>query len=179
MLCRTTPKADLKRSPHTSTRRSTRLNDRERAAIVLRYFERRDLRAVGAALGSNEDAAQKCVSRAVDKLRAHFERRGVVISSALIVSALAGNAVQAAPAGLASTVAAASLAGAAGAGTISFTTTLTKIILMKKTATIITLCALAALVTTGIVIVKSKQATASGPVSEKSTQQRSRVAPEL
>jgi RNA polymerase sigma factor (sigma-70 family) len=142
------------------------LNDRERAAIVLRYFERRDLRAVGAALGSNEDAAQKCISRAVDKLRSHFERRGVVISSALIVSALAGNAVQAAPAGLASTVAAASLAGAAGAGTIGFTTTLTKIILMKKTATIITLCALAALVTS-IAIVKIKHAAANGPVTER------------
>jgi hypothetical protein len=142
------------------------LNDRERAAIVLRYFERRDLRAVGAALGSNEDAAQKCVSRAVDKLRAHFERRGVVISSALIVSALAGNAVQAAPAGLASTVAAAALAGAAGAGTIGFTTTLTKIILMKKTATIITVCTLAALVTS-IAVVKFKHVNANAPVTQK------------
>jgi RNA polymerase sigma factor (sigma-70 family) len=146
------------------------LNDRERAAIVLRYFERRDLRAVGAALGSNEDAAQKSVSRAVDKLRSHFERRGVVISSALIVSALAGNAVQAAPAGLASTVAAASLAGAAVAGTIGFTTTLTKIILMKKTTTIITLCALAALVTS-IAVVKFKHAAANAPATEKSLKQ--------
>ena len=147
------------------------LNDRERAAIVLRYFERRDLRAVGAALGSNEDAAQKCVSRAVDKLRAHFERRGVVISSALIVSALAGHAVQAAPAGLASMVAAASLAGAAGTGTIGFTTTLTKIMLMKKTAIIITLCALAAIVTS-IAVVKFKGAnTSNAPATEKSLKQ--------
>jgi RNA polymerase sigma factor (sigma-70 family) len=147
------------------------LNDRERAAIVLRYFERRGLRAVGAALGSNEDAAQKCVSRAVDKLRSHFERRGVVVSSALIISTLAANAVQAAPAGLASTVAAASLAGAAGAGSISFITTLTKIILMKKTATIITLCVLAALVTS-VTVVKFKRASAANaPVTEKNLNQ--------
>jgi RNA polymerase sigma factor (sigma-70 family) len=147
------------------------LNDREHTAIVLRYFERRDLRTVGAALGSSEDAAQKCISRAVDKLRTHFEGRGIVISSALIVSVLAGNAVQAAPAGLASTVAAASLAGVAGAGTIGFATTLTKIILMKKTATIITLYALAALVTT-IAVVKFKHAAAAhAPASEKSLKQ--------
>jgi len=142
------------------------LNDRERAAIVLRYFERRDLRAVGDALGSSEDAAQKCVSRAVDKLRSHFERRGVVVTSALIASALADDAVQAAPAGLASSVAAASLAGAAGAGSIGLTT-LTKLILMKKTATIITLCVLATLVTS-VTVVKFKRASgASAPMNEK------------
>ena len=44
------------------------LNDRERAAIVLRYFERRDLRAVGAALGSNEDAARMNSPRMAMKL---------------------------------------------------------------------------------------------------------------
>ena len=44
------------------------LNDRERAAIVLRYFERRDLRAVGAALGSNEDAARMNSPRTATKL---------------------------------------------------------------------------------------------------------------
>ena len=143
------------------------LNDRERAAIVLRYFERRDLRAVGAALGSNEDAAQKCVSRAVDKLRSHFERRGVVVSSALIVSALVANAVQAAPAGLALTVASASLAGAAGAGSIGFVATLTQTVLMKKTAIIIALLALAGVITT-ITVVKFKRAgTANAPVTQK------------
>jgi RNA polymerase sigma factor (sigma-70 family) len=143
------------------------LNDRERAAIVLRYFERRDLRAVGAALGSNEDAAQKCVDRAVEKLRSHFERRGVVVSSALIVSALAANAVQAAPAGLAFTVVSASLAGAAGAGSIGFIATLTQTVLMKKTAIIIALLALAGVITS-ITVVKFKRASAANaPVTQK------------
>ncbi|MGA3283727.1 MAG: sigma-70 family RNA polymerase sigma factor [Verrucomicrobiota bacterium] len=93
-----------------------RLSARDRTAIVLRFFEHRDLRAIGEALGINADAAQKCVSRAVDKLRAHFVRHGIVVSSALIASTVAANAVQAAPAGLASGVLAKSLAAASGAG---------------------------------------------------------------
>src|SRR5262245_44614283 len=35
------------------------LKEEDREALVMRYFEKRDLRAVGAALGTNEDAAQK------------------------------------------------------------------------------------------------------------------------
>ena len=147
------------------------LNDRERAAIVLRFFEHRDLRAVGAALGSNEDAAQKCVSRAVDKLRSHFARRGIVVSSAVIVSALATNAVQAAPAGLALTVASASLAGAAGAGSIGFIANLTQTILMKKTAVIITLLALAAILTSVTAVKFMRSRAANAPVTQKKLNQ--------
>jgi RNA polymerase sigma factor (sigma-70 family) len=47
----------------------TRLGSRDRDAVVLRFFERRDLRAVGIALGLSEDAAQKRVTRALSKLR--------------------------------------------------------------------------------------------------------------
>ena len=42
----------------------TQLGSEDRTAILLRFFEQRDFRAVGAALGSNEDAAQKRVARA-------------------------------------------------------------------------------------------------------------------
>jgi RNA polymerase sigma factor (sigma-70 family) len=113
------------------------LGARDRTAIVLRFFEHRDLHAVGTALGSNEDAAQKRVSRAVEKLRCHFARRGIVASSTVIASVIAANAVQAAPAGLAHSLAAASLAGAAGAGSFSLASTLTRTILMKKTTVIV------------------------------------------
>lgn len=45
------------------------LDDTDRAAILLRYFENKSLREVGVALGTSDDAAQKRVSRAVEKLR--------------------------------------------------------------------------------------------------------------
>ena len=75
----------------------TQLNETDRHALLLRYFERRDLKQVGLALGSSEEAAKKRVARAVEKLRTFFTRRGVVLSVAGLTASLTTNAVQAAP----------------------------------------------------------------------------------
>ena len=56
------------------------LNPADRDALVLRFLKRQDFRAVGAALGISEDAAQKRVSRALEKLRGVLSRRGVVLT---------------------------------------------------------------------------------------------------
>ena len=92
------------------------LNADNRHAIVLRFLDRRDFRAIGGALGISEDAAQKRVSRALDKLREALSRRGVALPAAALASVLAAEAVTAAPAGLAMSVTAASMAAAATAG---------------------------------------------------------------
>lgn len=93
------------------------LKTSDRDAVLLRYFERKELRAVGAALGISEDAAQKRVGRALEKLRMILSRRGVALSSVALASVVAENAVQAAPSGLAGTIAHSSLAGASTAAT--------------------------------------------------------------
>jgi RNA polymerase sigma factor (sigma-70 family) len=140
----------------------------DRVAIVLRFFEHRDLRAVGMALGSNEDAAQKRVSRAVEKLRGHFVRRGIVASSTAIASVIAANAVHAAPAGLASAVTTASLTGAAGSSSFGLASTLIKTMLVKKT----TLIAAAVVLTTTTIVsisaIQTKHARADAPVTAES-----------
>src|ERR1019366_4761933 len=43
------------------------LDETDRSAILLRYFENKTLREVGKALGTSDDAAQKRVSRAVEQ----------------------------------------------------------------------------------------------------------------
>ncbi len=53
----------------------------DRAAVVLRYFENKSLAEVGAALGASEDAAQKRVTRALEKLRKIFTKRGVTLAA--------------------------------------------------------------------------------------------------
>jgi RNA polymerase sigma factor (sigma-70 family) len=141
------------------------LNARDRAAIVLRFFEHRDLRTVGEMLGGNEDAAQKRVSRAVEKLRGHFARRGIVASMVVITSAIAANAVHAAPAGLASAVSTASLAGAAGAGSFNLLSTV-KNLLMKKTTYAILTAAIVAGITVPFIVAKAVPDAA--PVSAES-----------
>src|ERR1039458_6806185 len=89
------------------------LDAADRTAVLLRYFENKSLREVGAALGTSDDAAQKRVSRAVERLREFLAKRGVTVGAGGLVVVLAANAVQAAPVGLAATIAtAAALAGA-------------------------------------------------------------------
>lgn len=76
------------------------LEERERAALLLRYFERKSLAEVGAALGINEDAARKRVSRSVERLREFLVRRGVSVSALGLTATITTNAIQAAPAAL-------------------------------------------------------------------------------
>jgi len=77
------------------------LNEKDRNAIVLRFFDGRKLKEVGYFLGTSEDGATKRVNRAVEKLRAYFAKRDVVLSAAALTAIIAANSVQAAPAGLA------------------------------------------------------------------------------
>src|SRR6266478_3609138 len=53
------------------------LSEADRSAILLRFYEKLPLRKVGERLGIGEEAAKKRVSRAVEKLRAFLDRRGV------------------------------------------------------------------------------------------------------
>src|SRR5579863_4683293 len=85
------------------------LGETDRNAVVLKFFEQKTAGEVGQALGIEAAAAQKRVWRAVDKLRRFFTRRGVVLTAAVIGSAMAANAVHAAPAAVASSTAACAL----------------------------------------------------------------------
>lgn len=80
------------------------LEEIDRTAVLRRYFENKSLREVGQTLGTNEDAARKRVSRAVDRLREFFAKRGVTIGASGLVIAISAIAVQAAPVGLAVTI---------------------------------------------------------------------------
>jgi RNA polymerase sigma factor (sigma-70 family) len=93
------------------------LSTEDRTAVLLRFFEQRDFRAVGEALGSSEDAARMRVNRAVEKLHGFLRQRGVPLSAAALATGLATEVITAAPAGLATTIAGTALAGAATGGT--------------------------------------------------------------
>ncbi len=93
-----------------------RLGDKDRDALVLRYFENKSLREVGDALGLPERTAQKRVARSLEKLRGFFAKRGVTLTTAIIAGAVSANSVQAAPVGLAKTISAVAIAKGAAAG---------------------------------------------------------------
>src|SRR5213594_3416368 len=79
------------------------LRQADQDAVLLRFFAGKSLREVGDALGISDDAAQKRVNRAVERMRDYFVRHGVTASAASIAPAIAAHAVQAAPGGLVST----------------------------------------------------------------------------
>ncbi|MBI5383610.1 MAG: sigma-70 family RNA polymerase sigma factor [Verrucomicrobia bacterium] len=125
------------------------LDETDRAAVLLRYFEHKSAREMAQTLGISDDAAQKRVSRAVERLREFFAKHGVTTSASGLVVAISANAVQAAPAGLAITIStAATLAGVTIAATA--TATATKAIAMTTLQKTLIAAALAASVGTGI-----------------------------
>jgi RNA polymerase sigma factor (sigma-70 family) len=131
------------------------LDDTDRAAVLLRYFENKSLREVGAALGTSDDAAQKRVSRAIERLRDFFSKRGVTVGAGGLVVVISANAVQAAPAGLAVTISTATtLAGT----TFATTATATTIKTVAMTALQKTLVAATVAVLAGTGIYEARQA---------------------
>ncbi len=105
------------------------LSEPEREALLLRYFERKSAREMAELLSISDDAAQKRVNRAVERLRGFFGKRGVTIGSAGLVAALSAKAVQAAPAGLDASVSAATVLAHAGLRQAAAITT-TKVLAM-------------------------------------------------
>ena len=114
------------------------LDDTDRAAVLLRYFENKSLREVGQALGVSDDAAQKRVSRAVERLREFFAKRGVAVGAGGLAAIISANAIQAAPVGLAATIsAAATVIGTTTAATATTTTAAKAIAMTALQKTII------------------------------------------
>jgi RNA polymerase sigma factor (sigma-70 family) len=92
------------------------LEPADRTAILLRFFDQLEFRAIGEKMGSNEDAARMRVNRALEKMEVLLKHRGVTLSTAALGTALAIGFVSTAPIGLAATVAATALAGASAGG---------------------------------------------------------------
>jgi len=88
-------------------------------ALVVRFFEGRSFKEVAAGLGATEASAKMRVTRALEKLRTILARRGITRTTAIIASAVAANSVQAAPAGLATSVTFAAIKGTAVTSSIT------------------------------------------------------------
>ena len=97
------------------------LDEKHHSALVLRYFEGKDWKQVGAELGIDERTAQTRGRRAVEKLRRFFVKRGITMASTAIAETILNNTVQAAPASLSKAVTTIALAKGATAPTSTLT----------------------------------------------------------
>ena len=133
-----------------------RLGEKDRVAVLLRYFQNQSLKEVGARLGLSENAARMRVERALEKLRAQLARKGVTTTATALALALTGNAATAAPTAFVATLTGGSIAGAAAAGGTTFT--LLKFMTTTKLKTGIIGTIAAASVATTLVIQHQAQA---------------------
>lgn len=124
------------------------LDDKDRHAVLLRFFQNRTLNEVGMTLNLSENAARMRVERALEKLRAKLARRGITATAATLAALVSAHAVQAAPAGFAATVSSTAIAGSVfHASTL---VTVTKTLAMTTLQKTIVGAALAAAIGTGI-----------------------------
>jgi RNA polymerase sigma factor (sigma-70 family) len=121
------------------------LPEKDRSAVVLRFFARKSLSEVGRSLQISDDAAQKRVSRALEQLRKFFATRGTALTVMGIGTVLTSAGTQSAPAGLTVTVTSGSLA--AGTATVSWLWSAQQHLLLMKSKIIIGTIATAALTT--------------------------------
>ncbi len=126
-----------------------KLSSADHDAVVLRYFENKSLKEVGEVLGASEDAAQKRVARALDRLRLHLVGRGITVSAAALAADLTSGAVVPAPAGLGLLAASSALATATAPSVL---TNLHWLMTAMRTKTIVTAAAFVALSSTVLLL---------------------------
>jgi RNA polymerase sigma factor (sigma-70 family) len=63
------------------------LREKDRTALLLRYYEKQSLRELGASFGVGEDAAQKRVAGALEQLSRFFQGRGFKTASVAMTAA--------------------------------------------------------------------------------------------
>jgi RNA polymerase sigma factor (sigma-70 family) len=91
------------------------LPERDRLATILRYFQRKSMNEIAAVLGVSEAAAKMRVSRAIERLRQGFAKRGIACTASVLALTMSEKAASAAPVAVTPAVLARLAAGSFGA----------------------------------------------------------------
>lgn len=141
------------------------LCEKDRLAVLMRFFQNKSFKETGLLLGLKENAARMRVDRALARLHSSLAKRGVSSTETALAVTLTDNAVGAAPPGLAVAVVSAALAGAA-TGPGLMLTILKRITYSKmKTASALTL---ALALTVGVVTLVNVWTNKSAPPPDSS-----------
>ena len=152
------------------------LGESDRDALLLRYFEHKSAQEMALALGITDEAAQKRVSRAVEKLREFFSKRKITIGASGLAVLISVNAVQSAPIGLAVTISTTAILAGAAINT-STVIAATKTIAMTTFQKTIITTAFAAVAGTGIF--EAHQAAQLRDQNQKLQQQQAPLAEQI
>ena len=150
----------------------SRLGQKDRDAVILRFFKEKSIRDVAATMQVSEAAAQRRVLRAMEKLRECFARRCVTSNAATIAKLISAHSIQAAPAGFAKVVSAVAMTKGATASTSTLTLIKGALKVMAwtkmKTVAVVGVAAILVTGTTSLVIKHEHQRQPAGPLPEAS-----------
>ena len=132
------------------------LGETDRNALALRFFENKTAQEIARRLNIKEEAAQKRLTRALEKLRNYFAKRGVNSTTAIIGDNISAHSMQAAPAALAKAVAAVAVAKgvASSASTLTLVKGALKLMAWTKAKTAIVAVGILLVAGTGVVVVE-------------------------
>jgi RNA polymerase sigma factor (sigma-70 family) len=116
-----------------------KLRHDDRQIVLLRFYEQKSFAEVGVILGISEEAARKRVSRATEKLRATFVRKGITMPATALGAVLLTEATKPAPVALARAISAPG-AGASSAE-IAFSKGVTSMMALAKAKLIVAVAA--------------------------------------
>jgi ElaB/YqjD/DUF883 family membrane-anchored ribosome-binding protein len=138
------------------------LGEADRETILLRFFCKRSLAEIGHALGVSEDAAQKRVARALDRLRRRFQRRGLAASTGAVLVVLGTAGSQAAPVGTVAALVTSSIVATLGVpAPAAATTLLAGVSSLSAMKVPLGLTALVAVTATAPLVIQQRQVSAA------------------
>jgi RNA polymerase sigma factor (sigma-70 family) len=142
-----------------------RLDKTSRTAVLLRYFQNKTVQEVASETGVSVDAAQKRLSRAIQKLRTVLTASGFVVSAVAITSLLAEKSVEAAPNSLHPSIAEITAGSNRGASPLAreIATRTKSWLLLRQFQTVATLCAAIGLCALPLLLLQSPTAPADAP----------------
>jgi len=123
------------------------LNRVEQDAVLMRFFDGCNLDEIGRTLSLSESAAQKRVSRALEKMRRYLSGRGLTLSAALLASTLDAGAKTSVPFGMATSISIHALNSASVATGLTLTSFLAMSLSKKLAAGLAAMLVLAGLST--------------------------------
>jgi RNA polymerase sigma factor (sigma-70 family) len=120
------------------------LREKDRTALMLRYFEGRSHREIGVLLGAREDAVRMRIHKALEQLTGFFQRRGYAVPAAATTATLLSASAKAAPAGAVLLVTRLATTAAGGGGVTGLRLLIAKLMGLSKAQTAILCVTLAA-----------------------------------
>lgn len=99
----------------------TALGETDRSVLAMRFFEEKTAEEIADRLNMNQEAAQKRVTRALEKMRRFFAKRGVTSTTAILGAEISAHSVEAPPAALAKAVTTVAVAKGVAASTSTLT----------------------------------------------------------